>query len=305
MPALQITQQQSSAMAADLVRRHAALLTRRADANMPAVDPALTDLPPAAPRLKALHTVLRSELPAKAGPAAPFVAVDLDHAARQIFLALKAGAAFREPAAAALMTAAAALGARWLGDERLYTRGLDAEAIDPADPERRAGAVDAFEPLPEPVEPAALKAWAETSWAARYGQASRRNRGMRVQTRYALTHAMTTGFTPQTLRTIADAVFRPDEVDRLTRFLGEERALLAAAGLDGQALGDRRVELLCVGGDLVYGLGRFVRIAQAASATTQPVAGAGAPTAGPAVPDVESLNNHLREALNALAEQPR
>ncbi|MEO8281353.1 MAG: hypothetical protein ABI564_16770 [Ideonella sp.] len=294
-------------MSTDLVQRHASLLSRRADAQMPAVDPANNELPAAAPRLKALHGVLRSELPAKAGAAARFVAVDLDHCARQFFLALKAGAAFREPAAAALMSSAAALGARWLGDERLYTRGLEAD--DDADfdgnPDHQGMAEVLFETLPEPVDPGQLKAWAETSWAARFRQASRRNRGMRVQTQYALTHAVANDFSPQALRTIADAVFRPDEIECLTRFMGQERSLIAAAGLDSKSLGERHIESLCIGADLVFGLGRFVRLAQAATAQGQLAANGSNPSASVAVPNDEHLNNHLREALNALAEQPQ
>ena len=310
MPALQISQQQSAAMSTDLVRRHASLLSRRADAQMPVIDPAMADLPSSAPRLKALHSVLRSELPAKAGAAAPFIAIDLDHCARKLFVALKAGAAFREPAAAALMSSAAALGARWLGDERLFTRGL--ESADEPDLERREGqqgiADVSLHALPDSLEPDSLKEWAETNWAAHYRQASQRNRGMRVQTQYALAHAVANDFSPQALRTIADAVFRPDEIEGLTRFLGEERSLLAAAGLDSKALGDRRIEMLCTGADLVFGLGRFVRLAQAATAQTvkaHATANETKPSATPVGLDAERLNIHLREALNALAEQPR
>ncbi len=306
MPSLQISELQTSALSADLVWRHTQSLSRRADANMPAPGTVPSDLPPAAPRLKALHAALRSELPAKAGAAAPFVAADLDRCARQLLLALKAGATFREPAAAALMSSAATLGARWLSDERLYTRGLEAD--DEAEPDRGSSAQGTdhvrCEALPDHLEPAELKAWAERSWAAHYRQASRRNRDMRVQTQYALVHAMANEFSTQSLRTIADAVFRPDEIEGLTRFLREERSLLAAAGLDNRSLGDRRIEMLCIGADLVFGLGRFVRLAQVESARDQP-AGPGTTSAGTAEPQVEQLNNHLREALNALAEQPR
>lgn len=304
MPALQISQQQSAAMSTDLVARHAASLIRRADQNMPVIDPATADLPASAPRLKALHTVLRAELPAKAGAAAPYVGIDLDHCARQLFLALKAGAAFREPAAAALMTSAAGLGARWLGDERLYTRGLEDDDEPELDGDR-GDAGSLLEALPEPIDPGQLKSWAETSWAARYRFASKRNRGMRVPTRYALTQAIAAEFSPHGLRTIANAIFRPDETDRLARFLDEERRLLATAGLDSRSLGDRRVESLCVGADLMFGLGRFVRLARAASARALAAANGATPAAGSEKPDVEQLITHLQEALNALAEQPR
>ena len=95
-------------------------------------------------------------------------------------------------------------------------------------------------------------------------------------------------FAPTGLRSIADTVFGPDEVERLTRFLEDERGLLASAALDARTLGDARIERLCIGCDLVYGLGRFVRLAQAFRSTML---------------DIDRMETQLREALDALAEQ--
>lgn len=297
MSALQISPEQSSALSDDVVRRHTLKLTRKADARMPTPDAVPADAPPAAPRLKALHAVLRADLDTRFGPVAEHLAVDLDHCADQLALALSAGAAYREPAAAALMTAAAALGARWLGDERLcIDRSDEGEEGDGNELSVRA--------LPEPHEPADVRAWAEASWASRFQLASRRSRELLVPTRYAMGRAIALDFNTESLRSLADAVFEPTEVEALTRFLAEERGLLAAAGLDSRSLGDRRIESLCIAADLVYGLGRFVRLATAALSRSRPPAAPGVPPTGNPTADAESLLTLLRKALHAVAEQP-
>jgi hypothetical protein len=151
-----------------MVRRHALALARRTDAQAAGDGPLPAGLPPDAARLKALHLVLRGELQQQAGAAAPYLAVDLEYCARQLLRAMQAGAAYREAAAAALMAAAAALGASWLGDERLCIDGGEAVPV-----------------LPEPVEPAALREWAEASWAARHRFASQRSQALQLPLRCA------------------------------------------------------------------------------------------------------------------------
>ncbi len=272
MPSLRISEQQAAELSDDLVRRHARSLSRRAGDRAAADEPLPADLPADAGRLKALHAVLRSDLQAKAGAVAPFLAVDLEHCARQLLRALQAGAAYRETAAAALMSAAASLGASWLSDERLC---VDGDESVPA--------------LPEPREAGDLRKWAEASWAERHRLASRRNRAVQMQVRYALSHAIEGGNIDSiALRSLADAVFDFGDQERLRRFLDAERALIAAARLDSASLGDRRVESLCLAGDLAFGLGRFVRLA--ASVET----GKG--------PPVDTLLDHLGKALDALAK---
>ncbi|WP_418315443.1 hypothetical protein [Piscinibacter sakaiensis] len=274
MPSLRLSEQQVAELSDDMVRRHALDLNRRTGQRVAADrQPPAAGLPAAAPQLKALHAELRAQLQQKAGGAAPHLVVDLDHTARQLLRALQAGAGYREPAAAALMTAAAALGALWLGDDRLC---IDGEQSVP--------------PLAEPVEATALRDWAEASWAERHRFASRRAHALQLPVRYALAHAVESGgFDSQTLRSIADAVFDASQQDSLRRFLGAERALIAAAGLDAQTIGDRQVEAVCLAGDLAFGLGRFVRIAVAARSAGQAAS-------------ADALTDHLREALDALAD---
>lgn len=287
---LQISNDQDSTLSADLVKRHAQALEKRVADRLTADGPAPADAPPGLARLKALHAVLRNQLDADAGDAAPIVAVDLDHCARQLASALTAGAMLREPAAAALMWAAALLGARWMGDERLCAHGPQDDDVEPLPAARHeaTGTSATAEPLPEPADAAGLRDWAEGHWGERFRLASRRSEALRVPTRYAIEHAMSADFAPAGLRTIADAVFGAGEVERLTGFLETERGLLVSAALDARSLGDPRIERLCIGGDLVYGLGRFVRLAQAFRS---------------APPDIDHLEMQLREALNALAEQ--
>ena len=299
MAGLQISRQQASALSDDVVRRHALTLTRQADAQLLVAAPMPADAPPAAARLAALHAVLRADLYNQTGPVAEYLTVDLDHCAGHLALALQAGAAYREPAAAALMSAAAALGARWLGDERLcIDRGEEGEEGEEGDDD-----VTGVPALPEAREPDELRAWAETSWAARFQRASRRSRDLMLPTRYAMGRAIALGFSAESLRSVADAVFEPTELEALTRFLAEERGLIAAAGLDSRSLGDRRIESLCIAADLVYGLGRFVRLATASLAKDRPPAAPGVSPIGASAADTEPLYTHLRKAVHAVAEQ--
>jgi hypothetical protein len=289
MAGLQISQSQASALSGELVVRHARALSHGVDAHLhqtgQGADPPRKDAAPGATRLKALHAVLRADLFTKAGNPAPFLAIDLDQCAQRLDLALQAGWTYREHAAAGQLSAAAALGLRWLGDERLC---LPADPLTDPDPESPA-----TEALPEPIGPEALLAWADTSWSARFALAAQRAEALWVPVRYALDHALAQArvgpIPPDALRSLADAVFTAEQVEHLTRFIATERALLAQAGLDGTRLGDRRVESLCIAGDLAFGLGRCVRLALAAG----PAGAGGAP---------DRLVNHLREALHALAE---
>ena len=291
MAGLQISQSQASTLSAELVARHARTLSHGVDAHLSQAgtdtDPARANAPPAAERLAALHAVLRSNLGDKAGEAAPFLAIDLDLCAQQLHRALQAGWVYREQAAAGQMSAAAALGLRWLGDERLC---LPADPLAYNDPD--AGP-PAWSPLPAPTEPHELFAWAEASWSARFSAAAERAEALWVPVRYALDHALAQdrlGIIPgEALRSLADAVFNAEQVEPLSRFMAEERTLLAAAGLDAAHLGDRRVESLCIAGDLAFGLGRYVRLARTAVPAS---------SGGPA----DRLVQHLREALHALAE---
>ena len=293
MAGLQISQSQASTLSAELVSRHARTLSHGVDAHLSQAgtdtEPARADAPPAADRLAALHAVLRRDLGAKAGEAAPFLAIDLDLCAQQLYRALQAGWVYREQAAAGQMSAAAALGLRWLGDERLC---LPADPLAYNDPDPDAGP-PARSPLPAPTEPHELFAWAEASWSARFSAAAERAEALWVPVRYALDHALAQdrlGIIPgEALRSLADAVFTAEQVEPLSRFMAEERSLLAAAGLDAARLGDRRVESLCIAGDLAFGLGRCVRLARAAV----PASSGGPP---------DRLVHHLREALHALAE---
>jgi hypothetical protein len=297
MAALQISPAQAGALSGDVTRRHVGRLSRAADAHQAAaVPPAEPPAAPDLPRLQALHAALRADLDAKVGPTlAPLLAVDLDHCADRLGRALVAGARYREPAAAALMSAAAALGARWLADERLCIGRAD-------EGEEGDGHEVDLPVVPESDEPQDLRHWAEASWGDRFRHAAKRGRALQPPLRYALRQAIERGYTAETLRNLADIVFRPDEAEALARFVGEERALLAAAGLDHRTLGDRRIESLCIAGDFCFGLGRLVRIAAGR------LPGPGEPLRGvdtAAKPDADALYTFLGEALHALAEHPQ
>ena len=293
MAGLQISQSQASTLSAELVARHARTLSEGVDAHLSQAgaqsdgEPATVGTPRDAGRLKALHAKLRADLATKAGEAAPFLAIDLELCARQLLRALQAGWVYREQAAAGQMSAAAALGLRWLGDERLC---LPADPLAHDDPD--TGEL-LPEPLHEPTEPHEFFAWAQASWSARFAAAAERAEALWVPARYALDHALAQArvgpITSEALRSLADAVFNAEQGEHLSRFMAEERTLLAAAGLDAARLGDRRVESLCIAGDLAFGLGRCVRLARAAV----PAVAGGPP---------DRLVNHIREALHALAE---
>ena len=300
MAGLRISPKQAGALSDDVVRRHALALAQQADARMRMQQAVPENSPSALARLAALHAALWADLDTNCGAAAEYLAVDLDHCAAQLALALQAGAVYREPAAAALMSAATALGALWLGDERL--------CIDRRDKGDKGDEGENDKPvlrlLPQPHEPDELCAWAQASWASRFQLASQRSRELLAPTRYAMGRAIALGFNAESLRSLADAVFEPDEVAVLSRFLVEERGQLAIAGLGGRSLGDQRIEVLCIAADLVFGLGRFVRLATTALAKARSLTAPGEQAHGASIADIEPLLNHLRKALHALAEQP-
>ena len=303
MAVLRISPKQAGALSDDVVRRHALALAQQADARMRMQQAGPENSPSALARLAALHAALRADLDTNCGAAAEYLAVDLDHCAAQLALALQAGAVYREPAAAALMSAATALGALWLGDERLcidrHDKGDKGDEGDEGENDKPV-----LRLLPQPREADELCAWAQASWAARFQLASQRSRELQAPTRYAMGRAIALGFNTESLRSLADAVFEPDEVAVLSRFLVEERGQLAIAGLGGRSLGDQRIEVLCIAADLVFGLGRFVRLATTALAKARSLTAPGEQAHGASIADIEPLLNHLRKALHALAEQP-
>ncbi len=244
---LQISAKQEGSLAYDVVRRHAQSQAVRTEERLRQQDTEPPETPTEVRRLRALWRVLRDDVADRAGAAAAHLTVDLNLCASQFVQSLQAGAAYRESAASAQLLASASLGLRWLGDERFCATAQPAWATA----------------LPAPQEPSELKAWAEAGWTDRFEHALARMKALQEPAAYALHRAIAAGFRPAALRNIAETVFPADQGDRLVRFVNEERQLFRDSLQHGSGPADPRLEALCIGADMVHGLGRFVRLAAA------------------------------------------
>lgn len=252
---LHFSGKQEGSLAYDVVRRHAESQALRTVECLQKQDIEAPEAPEEVRRMQALRQVLRSDVADRAGAAAPHLIVDLDLCASQFVRSLEAGAVYRESAASAQLLASASLGLRWLGDERFCATAPDAWTTA----------------LPAPREPAELKAWAEAGWTDRFEHALARMKALQEPAAYALHRAVSAGFSPAALRNIANTVFPSDQGEPMARFVNEERQLFRDSVQQGAGPLDPRLEALCIGADLVHGLGRFVRLAAAGRAQTPPV----------------------------------
>lgn len=246
---------QEDSLAYDVVRRHAQSQALRTEERLRQQDIQALQAPEEVQRLQALWRVLRSDVADSAGAAAAHLMVDLDLCANQFLRSIEAGAVYRESAASAQLLASASLGLRWLGDERFCANAPDAWA----------------NAVPAPQQAAELKAWAEAGWTDRFEHALARMKSLQEPASYALHRAVAAGFSPAALRNIANTVFPSDQSEPLARFVAEERQLFLDNVQQGPGPLDPRLEALCIGADLVHGLGRFVRLAAAGRAQTPPV----------------------------------
>jgi hypothetical protein len=236
---------QESALAYDVVRRHAGAQAAAVDARLRHRG-AGAGRPTDGQRVLALAEVLKDGMARSAPAAAPHLRVDLDACARLWLRALEAGAAFRETAASAQMLACASLGLGWLSDGRFC-----AEATGPW--------TDTLPPV-QALDPGGLKAWAEAGWAERYEHALTRMKALQAPGLYALDRAAAAQFDAASLRNLARTVFPVDQPERLAHFVAEERSLFHAAMRPGRGPLDPRLEAVCIAADLVHGQGRFVRL---------------------------------------------
>lgn len=227
-----------------------------------AVDQGLGDAERHAPRqrLLALARLVTAGLP----PGARLAAADVQLTAQGLDQALAQGAPWRDTRAAALLHAAAALGAHWFIDQRLLTLADRLPALPPG-----------LSPWPALIA---------APQGARFQRAARRERHLRPGLRAALFPLLGPAEpTPQRLQPMLWAAFSPagDEADptddadsdpreaavhsdtpalppgvreEAQAFVAHARAALAEAGASTPAL-----SLIGVAADLAFGLGRGAR----------------------------------------------
>jgi hypothetical protein len=259
----------------------AAHLHGRAGALQHSVDQALPRDRQADPgaRLQALAAEVLAQV--QPPELAPMVAVDLQQARSWLQLGLAQGVVYREARCAALLHAAAALGALWFVDDRLLP--------PPQQPPLSASLADSMAGLLAGAQGARFKCAADTE------------RQRRVGLRRALGRVLQEGATPESTQMLLAAAFNavnaateadadqeddsPPALDNLgsaaaQRFISHERRLMEQAGI---APGP--VHTLCLAGDLAFGLGRCVRWLVAA---------------GPGRDETARLA-HLRELIHGLA----
>lgn len=223
-------------------------------------------------RLTALTDAVIASL-AETHEQSALLATDVRLTAAWLQAELATGVAWRETRAAALLHGAAALGALWFVDERLLL------------PYRLL-------PLPEPDtgNPAAARNFPPllaSPQGERFAAAADQEKALRPGAQFALREALAGGFAGHLARGLVAAAFcadtdreRPDRQQAAERFIAREHALQAQA-----AITDADLRTLCMGGDLVLGLGRSVRL-----------------LSNPAAPrDRAALLTWLRSAINGLA----
>lgn len=203
--------------------------------------------------------------------------------ARSLALCLEAGVPWRDARAAALLHAAAGLGAQWFQDDRLLP-AAEQLAVDPA-------------------QALGLRPLLAQPQGRRFKRAALRADALAPGLRMGLRQALEADCSDAALQHLVELAFAPPEgpgdpdetaaeepvdIDELTppwppeaqRFIDHERRLQAQSGVT-----DPATARLCLAGDLAFGLGRCVRLLQvAATATPRPSA---------------PLIDTLREALHA------
>jgi len=228
------------------------LLQRRAREWSAQVDEAL----PPAQRGEALARLgaLQQRVTRGLAPDQALAACDVQQAAQWLQMGLEAGAAWRDTRAAALLNAAAALGALWFVDGRLLL---------------------ASQQLPlQPTLPATMAQLLAQAQGARFKQAATCERQLRAGLHLAWQRAMAQGLGDAALMELVRSAFAAPlepgedapELDvedgasplppAAQTFLSHEQRMVQLAGLEGDP-----VVRLCVAGDLLLGLGRCVRLA--------------------------------------------
>ena len=259
MAALTFTHLQMQALSQSLAQQRADALAGGVDAVLAERGTATTAAPEA--RLQALCALTLA--PLAGNPAAAALSVDVAHAAMLLQHALDAGAPYRETHAAAMLAAAAALGALWFIDPRLL-RGDEGLSNTEAD-------ADTVRQLADPA------------LGGRFETASARALRLAPRLQHALREAAADDWSPAALRLIADAAWDDgSDPGWLERFVGRERRLIDAADIT-----DGRLTALCIAGDLAFGLGRCVRLLGRA----------------PAGHDAAALADHLQGALHGLVRR--
>lgn len=224
-------------------------------------------------RLKAMAAMVLEALPATARLAA----ADVQQAARGLDLALAAGTPWREARAAALLNAAAALGAEWHVDQRLL------------------GAAERATPAEGDDEATAWSAFFSAAQGQRFQTAARRECHLRPGLRTALMPLLGPDDpSPQRMQPLLRAAFSPASADadkdededavpveapahvdhpalppgvreEAQAFVATARARLAQAGIV-----EPNTALLGVAVDLAFGLGRGARWFSQAPAGLEP-----------------------------------
>ncbi len=242
---MQLSAEQMQQMERNLLQRKAREWTARVDEALP---PAQRSEPLA--RLGALQVLVARGL----APGQALAACDVQQAAQWLHMGLDAGAPWRDTRAAALLNAAAALGALWFVDGRL---------------------LPAARQLPlQPTLPATMAQLLAQAQGMRFKQAAVREHQQRAGLRLAWQRAAAEELSDAALLELARVAFAPPvdaredapepefEDDALPlspeaqTFLSHEQRLAQQAGLEGGP-----VARLCLAGDLLLGLGRCVRLA--------------------------------------------
>ncbi|MBH9578662.1 hypothetical protein [Inhella proteolytica] len=242
---MQLSTEQMQQMKRNLVHSQARQWTARVDA---ALLPAQRGEPLA--RLGALQQLVSEGL----APNETLAARDVQQAAQWLQMGLEAGAPWRDTRAAALLNAAAALGALWFVDGRLLPGARQL-------------------PL-QPTLPVTMAQLLAQEQGLRFKQAAMRERELRAGLHLAWQRALAQELGDAALLELARTAFAPhaeprddapepefeDEALPLSpdaqAFLSHEQRLAQMAGLEGSP-----VARLCLAGDLLLGLGRCVRLA--------------------------------------------
>lgn len=242
---MQFSPEQMQQMERNLLQRKAREWSARVDEALP---PAQRG--EALARLGALQERVTHGL----APAEALAACDVQQAGQWLQLGLQAGAPWRDTRAAALLNAAAALGALWFVDGRLLPGSRQLP--------------------PLPTLPATMAQLLAQVQGLRFKQAAVRERQLRAGLQQAWQRAVAQDLGDAALLELARVAFAPPvepsedapepewedgalplSPDAQT-FLSHEQRLAQQAGLEGGS-----VARLCLAGDLLLGLGRCVRLA--------------------------------------------
>lgn len=243
---MQIASEQYQHIVVTHQRQRATGLAAQVDAALPEARRA----DPAARLAEVTRQVLQRQPPGALGAA---IGVDVRQTSQWLALALAEGVRLDEPRAAALLHAAAALGALWFVDDRLLRP-----------------------PEQLPVQPTLAATMVQLLGQAqgeRFRVAGAAELQLRPGTQLWLRQVLAAPDDPDAARALATAAFRawhdeaaPDDQEldpaqpgpaqqALQRFMQRERTLATQAGITDAAL-----QRLCGAGDLALGQGRCVRL---------------------------------------------